>query len=787
MDGYIKDASIKLLDLTSAPNNGYPIKAETITDNYGNYKFDQVPAYMLPNIYEVQLLSGGTDITNNKIVNTNFSIITTTSESPTGVVNITPITTLVAELTKKKIIEYISTNGSIDESNISTILSESKEKISTLFDINENDLNQNFITTENTTLAKKAIQVNTTIEMLKNSINDDEIDNNNILDSFIEEINATDESSTQFDLSDSSKIGNIITKVADSNSNVSIPLSVKENISDYASTINNDIEEIDSGQSITKVLTATTKLAIASTELLTDEENKPDFTSTIDMIAIKNTIDLNKSKVLVANVDVIGGKFIFKISVSSYYTRNKALNIMNNNRSFTKLVTTISDIDTNDNNRITVSTEYEFKPRGKDYDGFACSYPRDTTFEIVKWGKIPISKAVRGDGWGQQFNLFYGTITATDTPTIQLGTNFKAAFQNSHVTNIPNMHLWDISKVINMNSMFYWAQYFNADISTWDTSRVTDMGSMFYKTALFNCGLNKWYQDDRRIGQHRQNINTKEVTVNGKTYIAWNVSKITNLFEMFYGASGFNNDISNWNTSNVIVGSAIFQSIGFNCGNGHTINPNDTERGGLPERTIDTKMVTIGTDERQITYKAWDVSRIKDMRLMFKGTHAFNNDLNNWNMINVTRTLEMFKWCPYTGDISKWNTSGLVNAQAMFREMSNFNIDISTKTIDVTHPDNYLPTYDYSGQSNSSDAPIISSIRNPDLPDSYVAWDVTGISNMKEMIASSAFRQNIRNWNVQEGTNTTNMFTTTTVNNNDFELTSTSPTYDWFSTSIRAS
>jgi len=31
----------------------------------------------------------------------------------------------------------------------------------------------------------------------------------------------------------------------------------------------------------------------------------------------------------------------------------------------------------------------------------------------------------------------------------------------------------------------------------------------------------------------------------------WNVSKVTNMSEMFYGASSFNQPLNNWNVSNV--------------------------------------------------------------------------------------------------------------------------------------------------------------------------------------------------------------------------------------------
>merc|ERR1712032_1594844 len=51
---------------------------------------------------------------------------------------------------------------------------------------------------------------------------------------------------------------------------------------------------------------------------------------------------------------------------------------------------------------------------------------------------------------------------------------------------------WDVSRVIDMSSMFHDAEAFNQDLSKWDVSHVTDMGSMFFQAKAFNQDLSKW-------------------------------------------------------------------------------------------------------------------------------------------------------------------------------------------------------------------------------------------------------------------------------------------------------
>ena len=81
-----------------------------------------------------------------------------------------------------------------------------------------------------------------------------------------------------------------------------------------------------------------------------------------------------------------------------------------------------------------------------------------------------------------------------------------------------------------------------------------------------------------------QPLNTHTVTrQDGTTYMAWDVSKVTIMSEMFTGVSNFNQPLNNWN-----------------------------------------------------------VSKVKNMQSMFSSARSFNQDISNWDVSNVTNMRGMF-------------------------------------------------------------------------------------------------------------------------------------------------
>jgi surface protein len=182
---------------------------------------------------------------------------------------------------------------------------------------------------------------------------------------------------------------------------------------------------------------------------------------------------------------------------------------------------------------------------------------------------------------------------------------------------------WDTSQVEDMSDMFggFTKQDFNGDISSWNTSKVKDMNNMFQEARDFN-----------------QDINSKEVTVGGVTYVAWNTAEVTNMRQMFLDARAFDGDIGSWNTSKVINMNNMFnRAEAFN-------------------RNIGTKEVTVSG----LNYIAWDTSEVIGMTEMFRNAEAFNGDIGSWNTSNVLNTAmngmnDMFNGASaFNQDLSGW-------------------------------------------------------------------------------------------------------------------------------------
>ncbi|WP_236848459.1 BspA family leucine-rich repeat surface protein, partial [Campylobacter devanensis] len=138
----------------------------------------------------------------------------------------------------------------------------------------------------------------------------------------------------------------------------------------------------------------------------------------------------------------------------------------------------------------------------------------------------------------------------------------------------------DISEVSDFSYLFKDSQRSNfSGIEEWDVSHVTNMSGMFYGATSFNQSLYNW-----------------------------DVSNVVNMSHMFYRATSFNQPLNNWDVSNVTDMSGMFYgALNFNS-----------------------------------DISSWDVSNVTNMSYMFYGANSFNQSLDNWDVSNVKNMENMF-------------------------------------------------------------------------------------------------------------------------------------------------
>jgi surface protein len=197
----------------------------------------------------------------------------------------------------------------------------------------------------------------------------------------------------------------------------------------------------------------------------------------------------------------------------------------------------------------------------------------------------------------------------------------------------------------------------------------------------------------------------------------WNISSVTNVIFMFQGASSFNQYIGGWSTSHLTNLDVMFE-------NASAFNQD---------------------------ISSWNTSNVTVMARMFLGATAFNQDIGSWNTAAVTNMDRVFSGATaFNQDIGSWNTAAVTNMGRMFDSAAAFNQDIgSWNTAAVTNMDRV-----FSGATAF----------NQDIG----SWNTAAVTNMNQMFDSAAaFNQDIGSWNTSAVTSMFGMFLNATSFNQD--------------------
>jgi surface protein len=230
---------------------------------------------------------------------------------------------------------------------------------------------------------------------------------------------------------------------------------------------------------------------------------------------------------------------------------------------------------------------------------------------------------------------------------------------------------------------------------------VTSIANMFYNTP-FNQDISNW---DVSNVQDMSGM-FGDTSAFNQPIGNWDVSSAKNMNSMFWGASAFNQPIGNWDVSSVEnMGSMFSDTSAFNQ-----------------------------------DISNWDVSSVENMGGMFSDTSAFNQDISNWDVSSATYMGYMFYNTPFNQDISNWDVSNVQDMSYMFYNTP-FNQPIGN--------------WDVSSVETMSGMFWGASAFNQPIGN----WDVSSVENMSLMFRdASAFNQPIGNWDVSSVETMSGMF-----------------------------
>ena len=266
-----------------------------------------------------------------------------------------------------------------------------------------------------------------------------------------------------------------------------------------------------------------------------------------------------------------------------------------------------------------------------------------------------------------------------------------------------------------------------AATDTPDLSGVTDMSNMFRGASDFSGAIGSW---------DVSSVTNMSGTFYGASSfdknLGWNVSSVTDMSGMFWGASSFNRFIGSWDVSSVTDMSNMFRgATSFHQPSNNWDVSSATDMSGM----------FWGATSFNRPLSNWDTSSVTDMSDMFRGATSFHQPLSAWDTSSVTDMSGTFWGATSYDRNTSWNVSSVTDMSDMFRGATSFNKFIGSWDISSVT--------DMSGTFRGA-----TSFHQP-----LNAWDVSSATDMSGMFwGATSFNRPINNWDVSSVTDMSDMF-----------------------------
>ena len=356
---------------------------------------------------------------------------------------------------------------------------------------------------------------------------------------------------------------------------------------------------------------------------------------------------------------------------------------------------------------------------------------RDKLKEVLGFGTYTFSVLRM-----RQCSNFIGGPNCRDTPIIVSTDAGFMFYNNTNMLGFQHIENWDMTNIPNPFWMFMNCQQFTGDLSSWDMSNCQNISYMFYNCYALNFDASGWDLSNAT----RVNQSFASMFLNFNSDISWDLTNVTNQgYSIFYNSQQFNGDLTGMDTSTLTRMDNMFARTKFN---NSSINTLDVSSNQNFKRMFDSIHSVSGVSFNQ-DLTNWNTSNATDMEDMFKGNDDFNADITGFNTGLVTTMKGMFSNCySFNRDISGWNVSNVADFSQMFYNADAFNQNISSwNTSSATNM--YRMFY----STDAFDQPIgswdVSSVTNMegmfqacnDFDQDLSNWDLSSITNMANFMS----------------------------------------------------